>query len=64
MKRIFSSKVFPVIFLFTILVISFSSVFTLALAQHRWKVHDWSRPRPPVIDPGTFSTQQAETTSD
>jgi len=58
MKRIFSSKVFPVIFLFTILVISFSSVFTLALAQHRWKVHDWSRPRPPVIDPGTFSTQE------
>ncbi|MBI2929865.1 MAG: DUF1080 domain-containing protein [Verrucomicrobia bacterium] len=28
------------------------------LAQHEpaWKVHDWERPRPPVIDPGTAST--------
>ena len=27
-------------------------------AQQRWKVHDWSRPRPPVVTPGTCSTQQ------
>ena len=30
----------------------------LAQSQPRWKIHDMSRPRPAVIDPGTASTQQ------
>ena len=31
-----------------------------SLAQHEpaWKVHDWDRPRPPVIEPGTPSTAE------
>ncbi|MEK7683831.1 MAG: family 16 glycoside hydrolase [Verrucomicrobiota bacterium] len=28
----------------------------LAEPDPSWKVHDWSRPRPPVIEPGTAST--------
>src|SRR5262245_304737 len=40
---------------------SVSLAFTLsghAFAQPdpNWKVHDYSRPRPPIVDPGTAST--------
>jgi hypothetical protein len=43
-----------------------SSILLLALAapaqsqvDTRWKIHDRSRPLPPVVDPGTASTQDA-----
>lgn len=28
-------------------------------AMHGWRVHDMKRPQPPIIDPGTSSTQEA-----
>jgi hypothetical protein len=41
------------------------AVFALAVQQlclaqpdPNWKVHDWQRPRPPITDPGTASTQE------
>lgn len=30
----------------------------LAQQEQSYKIHDWNRPRPPVVDPGAFSTQE------
>jgi hypothetical protein len=48
---IFSRAVVPVFAL---------AIPNLGLAQPdpNWKVHDWQRPRPPIIGPGTESTQE------
>jgi hypothetical protein len=50
----------------TFLVLFFSSVFLLTASQasfaqidKRWKIHDMNRPLPPIVDPGTSSTQDA-----
>jgi hypothetical protein len=35
------------------------SIFSLAQDVEKWKIHDRARPHPPVITPGTASTQEA-----
>lgn len=49
-----------------ILLLFFGAIFLLTTAKasfaqvdKRWKIHDMNRPLPPVIDPGTSSTQDA-----
>jgi len=41
-----------------LLVYSFPSI-CYAQVDTKWKIHDSSRPVPPVIDPGTGSTQES-----
>ena len=45
---------------FGVCILTLVSVLAVALAQvdTRWKIHDPSRPVPPVIEPGTPSTQE------
>jgi len=42
--------------LFTLILISLAH-FSFAQAEMKWKIHDLNRPMPPVVDPGTASTQ-------
>ena len=35
------------------------SHFSSAQAEMKWKIHDPNRPLPPIVDPGTASTQEA-----
>lgn len=53
-------KKFPgVMFTVTLFLTFTAGLFTTSFAQHhKWRVHDWNRPRPAVIEPGTFSSQQ------
>src|SRR5579871_3972571 len=44
--------------LFLAMVVSFTALCA-AQVDTRWKIHDLDRPVPPVIDPGTASTQDA-----
>jgi 3-keto-disaccharide hydrolase len=37
----------------------FLSQFSLAQSPMKWKIHDLNRPLPPIVDPGTASTQEA-----
>jgi len=36
----------------------FLSQFSLAQSPMKWKIHDLNRPLPPIVDPGTASTQE------
>ena len=49
------------ILLFTIGALLLAVVPAICKPQidSRWKIHDLTRPQPPVIDPGTFSTQDS-----
>jgi hypothetical protein len=40
-------------------VLATSPSILLAQVDTKWKIHDLSRPVPPVVDPGTSSTQEA-----
>src|SRR6201986_4606166 len=51
MKREFS--------LMTLAVLLSAVSFSSAQAPMKWKIHDPNRPVPPVIDPGTASTQES-----
>ena len=49
----------PIVFsLATALLLSLTQL-SLAQAEMKWKIHDPNRPLPPIVDPGTVSTQQA-----
>jgi len=37
----------------------FLAQFSFAQAPMKWKIHDLNRPLPPIVDPGTASTQDA-----
>jgi hypothetical protein len=45
--------------LLAIVVIAASPSLLLAQVDTKWKIHDLNRPVPPVIDPGTASTQDS-----
>jgi hypothetical protein len=51
--RKFFALMLTAVFVLTILRVSFAQV------DKRWKQHDMNRPVPPVVDPGTASTQDA-----
>ena len=46
--------------LMTLVVMSLTSVYAQGHAENsnEWRIHDWERPRPPIITPPTQSTQQ------
>ena len=43
----------------TLLLLTWLAPFSLSQAEMKWKIHDLNRPLPPIIDPGTASTQDA-----
>ena len=49
----------PIVFsLATVLMLSLTQL-SFPQAEMNWKIHDPNRPLPPIVDPGTVSTQQA-----
>ncbi len=42
----------------TLILISLTQ-FSLAQPPMKWKIHDLNRPLPPIVDPGTASTQES-----
>jgi Domain of Unknown Function (DUF1080) len=50
-------KYFPFVFLGTL--VAFSGAPARAQVDTRWKIHDPNRPVPPIVTPGTASTQDA-----
>jgi hypothetical protein len=55
MKKVTVTKIF-IIFCWLMMSFLISGYLGKTHAQ-KWRVHDWNRPRPAIIDPGTFSTQ-------
>jgi len=49
---------YPVPALVTVILLCLTQL-AFSQAQMKWKIHDLNRPVPPVIDPGTASTQDA-----
>ncbi len=45
--------------LLSLAIVTLLVQFCSAQAPMKWKIHDLNRPTPPVIDPGTASTQDS-----
>ena len=44
-------------FLLAVVAVALSAGVVPAQSPHDWAVHDVDRPQPPIVTPGTFSTQ-------
>jgi hypothetical protein len=56
MTKYFHQKSLTIYFSIVFLTNFFLGTVSEISAQN-WRVHDWNRPRPEIVDPGTFSTQ-------